>query len=456
MHNGFHPNLCYNEYMQNKNKLLLALIFLLVLSPFSFAFALEAPAIPPLITEINQAKTNLAAVTLNHTLIPVYKNVKNSAGGGSASGGKKTGKTTKTLTSYTLTSKDIALAVLDPATNNIITTVGKQSGKTMVFPDPAVDIKLTSFNGVNSKFQINRPTNGTVIALKYLITGPEKGSKAAIENALSEAVYVPYSAGLNDPAVAAYGETYLNNIIQNVAASLQTLPSQAIPGDSVTQAIPPAMIRALVYAEHTDTATVLNGNPQDTINQLNILFATNQGDAYKYSVSTASARGIAQFIPSTYASLVQRHPEAGLISDFATGMSDHYNSIKAMYLLLDDYAGAVRVKAAQGFASGRVFDYAAASYNGGTTRVAKAVNIYGQDWNADRSGQINTLNSQISSLKSQIKKTKDKKIKASLQAQLSSDADQLATMQAATLKNETINYLAKIYKVIGVFNDQTI
>jgi hypothetical protein len=413
-------------------------------TPASIVSGVQVPTIPVLITQTQQAKAALGNISLNHVVTPIYKNIKN----------KKTGKTTKTLSSYVLSSKDIALAILDPVTNTVITTVGKQNGKTMSFSDSNATLKLTNFNGVNSKFQITVPAGGTVLALKYLISGADSGSKAAIENNLSEAVYVPYSSGLNDPQVLQYGANYLDGIIKNVASSLQTLPSQAIPGKTVTEAIPPAMIKALVYAEHTDTTQVLKGNIQDTINQLNILFATNQGDAYKYSVSTAAARGIAQFIPSTYASLVQRHPEAGLISDFVTGMADHYNSIKAMYLLLDDYAGAVRVKAAQGFASGRIFEYAAASYNGGTTRVAKAVNAFGSDWNADRSGEVNTLQSQIASLPSQIKKAKDKKIKSSLQNQLASAKDQLATLQAATLRNETINYLNKIYKVISVFNDQ--
>ncbi len=418
------------------------------------------PTVPLLISQINQAKTILAGIHLDHTLSPVYKNIKN----------KKTGKTTKTLTSYNLVEKDIALAILNPATNSIVTTVGKQNGKTMKFSNTEVSVKLTTFNGVNSKFHVSVPEGGKILALKYLISNPDSGSKAAIENGLSEAVYVPYSSGLNDPLVLQYGADYLNNIISNVAASLQNLPSSAVPGQTVTQAIPPAMIKALVYAEHTDTAQVLRGDVQTTINQLNILFATNQGDAYKYSVSSAGARGISQFIPSTYASLVQRHSDVGLIPDFVAGMSDHTNSIKAMYLLLDDYAGTVRVKAAQGFASGRIFDYAAASYNGGTTRVARAINAYGPDWNIDHAqeinslqSQVNNLTSQVKSLKAKIKKTTDKKAKSSLQAQLnsaqsqlSSTSSQLSTLQAATLRNETVNYLSKIYKVISVFNNQVI
>ena len=100
--------------------------------------------------------------------------------------------------------------------------------------------------------------------------------------------------------------------------------------------------------------------------------------------------------------------------------------------------------------------------------MAKAVNDFGDTWNRIRSGQINALSaqvasykSQVTSLKAKIKKTSDKKTKASLQSQLataqsslSTSSDQLATLKSSALKNATVNYLAKIYKVIQYFNDQ--
>jgi len=413
---------------------------------------LQAPPVPPIIAEMDQAKTLLASVNLNHALAPVYKK-------------NKKGKTV--LTAYNLTAKDIALAILDPATNNVVVTVGMQTGKTMVFKDPAVDVQLASFNGVNSKFQINTPANGTVIALKYLISNPDSGSKAKIEKGLSSAIYVPYSDALSSPDVIKYGADYINGVITKAAAQLQYLPSRSVPGKTMTDAIPPALIKSLIYAEHTDTTAILSGSDiQGTMDKLNILFATNRENTFNYSVSTAGARGIAQFIPSTYTSLVQRHPEAGLIPDFVAGMSDHVNSVKAMYVLIDDYAGAVRVKAANSFAEGHVFEYGAASYNGGTARVANAVNTFGTEWDTDHSGQINSLQSEVNSLtgqvktlKSKIKSVKDAKTKASLQSQLaaaqsqlSTDSTQLTSYKSASLRNETVNYLAKIYKVIQYFN----
>lgn len=421
---------------------------------------LQTPAVPQIIQEITTAKALLADINLNHALAPVYKTAKN----------KTTGKTSKIISKYNLTAKDIALAILDPATNQVAVTLGTQTGKTIKFSDPNFDVKLVRFNGVNSSFQIDKPAGGTVLALKYLISPTESGSKAAIEKSLYPAVYVPFSENLNSPEVIAYGKNYLDGVINTVAAQIYGLPSSAVPGTTITEAVPPAMIKALVYAEHSDTPSILNGNAQGSLDQMNILLALNGADTYKYSVSNDgyASRGIAQFVKSTYESLVRRHPEVSLNPDYVAAMQDHVTSIKAMYLLLDDYAGDVRVRAPKGFLTSRVFDYGAASYNAGTTRVAKAVNQFGDRWNEDRSGQISTLQSQVASYKSQvtslkakIKKTADKKTKVSLQSQLAvaqnqlaSSVGQLSTLKASSLKNATVNYLAKIYKVIQYFNDQ--
>lgn len=412
---------------------------------------LQAPPVAPIIAAIKNAKELLGSVTLNHQLLPVYK------------------KNTKKLLRYNLGSKDIALAILAPLTNTTTITIGRLNAKSMVFPDPAVNVELVKFNGVNSKFQVNSPTGGKVVALKYLISKTESGSKKNIENGLSEAIYVPYSSDFGQPDVLTYGASYLDGVINKVTADLKYLPSYSVPGKTLTDAISPALIKALVYAEHTDTTQVLyGGNTQGTIDQLNILFALNEGDTYKYSVSTAGARGISQFIPSTYSGLVKRHPEAGLMPDFIQGMSDHVNAIKATYLLLDDYAGTVRVKAANGFAEGHIFEYGAASYNGGTTRVAKAVNSFGTEWNMDHSGEVNAVlgqvanfKSQVASLKAKVKKTSDKKQKSELNSQLASAQTQLveatnklSNIKTSSLRNETVNYLNKIYKVIQFFNNQ--
>lgn len=452
-----------------KNKLTYIVLTALVLQAgvFSFAFADDAAVVPPavasgsatavepaIITKIREAKNLLGTVDLNHQLAATYKVAK-----------KK-----KVLTGYKLQSKDVVLAVLDPATNQISLVKGTQSGKKMSFSDPNVNVQLVTFNGVNSRYQVNSPAGGVVVAVKYLLSNAELGGQQNIENGLEPVVYVPYSANLGSPEVYAYGANYLTNIINSVAQDLQGIQSASIPGKTVVEAIPPSMIKALIYAEHTSYAPSNPNDAQNSFNQLNVLFAANEGDTYKYSVSNDGyySRGISQFIEPTYESLVQRHPEAGLIADYKTAMEDHRNSIKAMYLLIDDYAGAVRVKAPDGFTSGRVFDYGAAAYNGGTTRVAKAVENFGDNWNTDLNAQVSglknqavSLNSKIKSLKAKIKKTKETAAKAqmqsdlaSAQSQVSSVNDQISKIQSSTLRSGTINYLNKIYGVIQYFNGQ--
>jgi hypothetical protein len=453
-----------------KTKIIFSIFIFSLLSPLS-VFAqttstpdtaissnLVAPRIPEIISEIKQAKMNLATVKLNYALDPVYKKAKAT---------KSNPKPKSTLTGYNLSAKDIALAILDPATKEIIIVKGMQKGKTMQFNDPAADVTLSKFNGVNSKFSINRPANGKVIALKYLITGPESGSKASIENAMDEAIYVPYSSSLYTPEVAQYGADYLDGIINSVSRELSVLPSKADTTKKITEAIPPRLIKALVYAEHMDTTQFLYTPTQDMINQVNVLFATNEGDTFKYSGSSAGALGISQFIPSTYASTVSRHPEANLIPNFVAGMSNHTNAIKATFLLIDDYVADVRNKTQfTSFAQGSLFDYGAAAYNGGTGRVAKAITQFGIAWDQDHSSeinslqsQLNTISSQVKSLKAKVKAAKDKKTKATYQAQLNTANSALAettgkltTMQAANLRNETVNYLVKIQKLSQTLN----
>jgi hypothetical protein len=91
---------------------------------------------------------------------------------------------------------------------------------------------------------------------------------------------------------------------------------------------------------------------------------------------------MAQFIPSTYNTLVKSRPGLGLIKDFKAGMGDHHNALKAEVAYLDECLAdmprsvrdSVRVNP---LAAATVM---AASYNGGSVRVRKAIANWGEDW----------------------------------------------------------------------------
>lgn len=130
---------------------------------------LQAPAIPPLVIKIQRAKNLLAPIKLKYNIVPIYKN--------KTTGKGKAKKTVKVLSGYSLQSKDIILEIYDPATDNFKTITGTQTATSMSFPNSDVDVQLTRFNGVNSKFTVSRPAGGFVMALKYLISPVEAGAK---------------------------------------------------------------------------------------------------------------------------------------------------------------------------------------------------------------------------------------------------------------------------------------
>jgi hypothetical protein len=66
------------------------------------------------------------------------------------------------------------------------------------------------------------------------------------------------------------------------------------------------------------------------------LYALNELDTYRYSVSFAGAGGMVQMIPWTYQMIRQRHPGAGLNPDFVAGMRNHGNALEAMLLYIRD------------------------------------------------------------------------------------------------------------------------
>src|SRR4029434_11165512 len=66
------------------------------------------------------------------------------------------------------------------------------------------------------------------------------------------------------------------------------------------------------------------------------LYALNELDTYRYSVSVAGAGGMVQMIPSTYQMLRRMHPGIGLNPDFVYGMRNHGNALEAMLLYVMD------------------------------------------------------------------------------------------------------------------------
>ncbi|HLA12521.1 MAG TPA: hypothetical protein VJ023_18185 [Pyrinomonadaceae bacterium] len=92
----------------------------------------------------------------------------------------------------------------------------------------------------------------------------------------------------------------------------------------------------LCLVEHVDHFRFRQENRAALYDEIYSLYALNELDTYRYSVSFAGAGGMVQMIPWAYNLMRQRHPGVGLIPDFVVGMRNHGNALQAMLLYMHD------------------------------------------------------------------------------------------------------------------------
>lgn len=92
----------------------------------------------------------------------------------------------------------------------------------------------------------------------------------------------------------------------------------------------------LCVVEHVDHDRFKQENRSALFDEIYSLYALNELNTYRYSVSVAGAGGMVQMIPWAYNLERQRHPGVGLIPDFVTAMRNHGNALQAMLLYMQD------------------------------------------------------------------------------------------------------------------------
>ena len=92
----------------------------------------------------------------------------------------------------------------------------------------------------------------------------------------------------------------------------------------------------LCLVEHVDHFRFRQEKRAALYDEVYSLYALNEFDTYRFSVSFAGAGGMVQMIPWAYNLMRQRHPGVGLIPDFVTGMRNHANALQAMLLYMHD------------------------------------------------------------------------------------------------------------------------
>ncbi len=232
---------------------------------------------------------------------------------------------------YPASLQTVTLAVLDPESSHILTlplpkAIFLKRGSEAALPSNAgsmLQVRILRANGVNTAVVVSDPTGRQLIPLvvEYPI---ERGGRF-----LEMAYYTSAHPALLSPEVVKSGETYVRTMLDLAAKRLRD-KGVVIKPELID------MAERLCIVEHVDHVRFRVENRRALYEEIFALYALNELDTYRYSVSTAGAGGMVQMIPSTYQMIRREHPGIGLNPDFVNGMRNHGNALEAMLLYIDD------------------------------------------------------------------------------------------------------------------------
>jgi hypothetical protein len=232
---------------------------------------------------------------------------------------------------YPASLQTVTLAVLDPESSQILTlplpkSIFLKKGSQAALPSNAgsmLQVRILRANGVNTAVVVSDPTGRQLIPLvvEYPI---ERGGRF-----LEMAYYTSAHPALLSPEVVKSGETYVRTMLDLAAKRLRD-KGVVIKPELID------MAERLCIVEHVDHVRFRVENRRALYEEIFALYALNELDTYRYSVSTAGAGGMVQMIPSTYQIMRREHPGIGLNPDFVNGMRNHGNALEAMLLYIDD------------------------------------------------------------------------------------------------------------------------
>lgn len=236
------------------------------------------------------------------------------------------------VTTGSAPSASVMLATLDPESSQIdLLSVPKDSFLIKGAKLPAttqlgrsVQVHVINPNGVNTAVTVTETATGRSffpLVVKYPIV---KGGVLT-----DFALYTSAHPALLSAELVSAGENYLRTMLDSAVNRL------AEDGVTVSPDIV-AVAEHLCIVEHTDHKRFLNDNRAALSPEILSLYALNQGETYRYSISSAGAGGMIQMIPRTYEAIRQHHAGVDLEPDFVRGMSDHANALRAMLLYIND------------------------------------------------------------------------------------------------------------------------
>ncbi|MCY7376080.1 MAG: hypothetical protein LH472_08930 [Pyrinomonadaceae bacterium] len=234
-----------------------------------------------------------------------------------------------------------------------------------------VTVKNLRANGVNTPVLVIDAENKAHLPL--LVQYPVERDGKFYEMAF----YMSTHPGIVTPEVVNAGRIYVRNIIDLARTNLQKKGIYVSP--QITD-----MAERLSIVEHVDHQRFKNEYHPTIYNDIFALYALNEGQTYRYSVSTAGAGGMVQMIPWTYNMIRQRYPSFNLMPDFVEGMRNHPNAATAMLLYMQmtwsDITSSETVNKALAEGIATPAELMSAGYNSNPSKLAGYIRRGGANW----------------------------------------------------------------------------
>ena len=234
-----------------------------------------------------------------------------------------------------------------------------------------VTVRIVNSNYVNTPVMIIDQENKAHLPLLVQYPIERNGSYA------ETAYYVSTHPGIVTPEVVNAGRIYMRNTLDVARESLQKkgifISTQVID-----------MAERLAIVEHVDHQRFWNEYNPTLFNEIYALYALNEGQTYRYSVSSAGAGGMVQMIPWTYNMIRSRYYNVGLIPDFVEGMRNHPNAAQAMLLYMQmtwsDLLSSETVANAIETGIATPAELMSAGYNSNPAKLAGYIRRGGANW----------------------------------------------------------------------------
>jgi hypothetical protein len=225
----------------------------------------------------------------------------------------------------------VTLATLERTTGRIhLLNISKE-----IFLDKGSEITIPSSLGTLLTTRVLR-ANGVNTAVTVVDANGQSFVPLVVEFPIEKrgvfremAYYTSAHPALLSAELTKTGRAYVRNMLDLAAKRLKD------KGTFISPHIIDVAER-LCLVEHIDHGRFRAENRLALFDEVYSLYALNETDTYRYSVSFAGAGGMVQMIPWAYNLMRQRHPGAGLIPDFVTGMRNHGNALQAMLLYMND------------------------------------------------------------------------------------------------------------------------